>query len=93
MIATLPRSLPLLQFQHSGPLQQFDLAVEVDAGIDAPMPIPLGRNVGLRLFVTAPRLDDVSIKLVVHARSSTLVGHSFRKRVRNGERKSVPPRF
>ena len=56
MIATLPRSLPLLQFQHFGPLQQFDLAVEVGASIDAPMPIPLGLDVGLRLFVTAPRL-------------------------------------
>jgi len=45
------------------------------------------------LCPTAPRFDDVSIKLVVHYRSSTLVGHSFRKRVRNGERRSVPPHF
>ena len=92
-IATLPSFITVAQISTCRPAAAIDLAVDVGADIYAHhVHQSLGLNLALRLFVTAPRLDDVSIKLIVH-RSSMLVGHSFRKRARNGERKNVPPRL
>jgi hypothetical protein len=56
----------LLQSQHAGAPQRFDLVVDIGAGIAAHhLYQPLGQNVGLGSVVTAPRFDDTSDKLVV----------------------------
>jgi hypothetical protein len=54
--------LRLLQSQHAGAPQRFDMAADIAA---QHLYQPLGQNIGLGFVVTAPRLDDTSIKLVV----------------------------
>jgi hypothetical protein len=74
----------------AGAPQRFDLVVDIGAGIAAHhLYQPLCQNVGLDPVVTAPRLDDTSIKLVVQI--VALGGGTVIPKTRKKQRKKKCP--